>query len=67
MGVYSIGEVPHREECQNRIRTMGIFSLNPLAMDGKMDPYEFYKRGPGTHEEGSIKDAAVDLASLENE
>jgi hypothetical protein len=47
-------------------RTIGIFPFNPLAIDGKMDPSEFYRRGPGTREEGSAKDATMDLASPES-
>jgi hypothetical protein len=52
---------------KSRFRMIGIFSFNPLAMDGKMGPSEFYRRGPGAQEEGSAEDAVVDLASPENE
>jgi hypothetical protein len=40
-------------------RTIGIFPFNPLAMDGKMGPSQFYRRGLGAREEGLAKDVVV--------
>jgi hypothetical protein len=42
-------------------RTIGIFPFNPLAMDGKMGPSEFYRKVSRSGEESLAEVATVDL------
>jgi hypothetical protein len=46
--------------------TMGIFLLNPCAMDEKMEPSEFYRGGPSTLEEEVATKAPMDLRASKN-
>jgi hypothetical protein len=55
-----------KKNIKNGFRTTCIFPLNPQAMDGKMGPSEFYRRGSSLGRGEVDATAAVDLLEIEN-